>query len=128
MIPVNLQDSDMEPPGETKICPYCAETIRNEAIKCRYCKEVLDDDIRALRSHPGYEQYIENRKARKWSRGLAGFLSFLIPGVGQIYKKHVGYGVLWLFFVSILYGTVPIAGLLVHIACIYEAAVSEADS
>ncbi len=31
---------------QTKACPFCAETIRYEAIKCRFCGEFLDGNQR----------------------------------------------------------------------------------
>ena len=47
---------------------------------------------------------------------LAGMLSLLIPGLGQIYNGRVLFGILWILVFGISWiGSVGLFGLIVHV-------------
>ncbi|HZI19445.1 MAG TPA: hypothetical protein VEY09_12700 [Pyrinomonadaceae bacterium] len=53
---------------------------------------------------------------------LAGILSFLIPGVGQLYNGQILAGILWLIFTPGFWiGTGGLLGWLCHIVAAYLA-------
>jgi TM2 domain-containing membrane protein YozV len=105
--------------NQTKKCPYCAEEINREAIKCKHCGEILDADIKAAREKQNQPQYV---RPQQWNPAVAAILSFFIPGVGQMYKGDVGTGIIWLIVVVIGYIMLVIPGLILHIICIITAA------
>jgi predicted nucleic acid-binding Zn ribbon protein len=105
----------------SKACPYCAEAIHVDAIKCRHCGEILDNALRAARLRPTTQIISPEQKLRKWSPGIAALLSFLIPGAGQLYKGNIVSGLLWFAFVGIGYFLIILPGILLHIVCIFAA-------
>jgi TM2 domain-containing membrane protein YozV len=64
---------------------------------------------------------------RKWNPGVAAVLSFFVPGAGQIYKGRIGLGLIWLAGTVLGYAAFVFPGIIVHIACIYNAYSGPAD-
>lgn len=55
------------------------------------------------------------------SKGIAAVLSFLIPGLGQIYCGRLLRGLIWLIFVIGGYAMLIVPGIILHIFCILDA-------
>ena len=129
--------------AQIKPCMFCGENIALSAIKCKHCNEFLDGRPRetAVMQQPvAYVQQpampapaptvvnvsqvtnVGGIPHKQWSGLLAAFLSFIIPGLGQLYKGQVINGAVWFAVTVIGYVAFIIPGLVLHLCCILGAA------
>lgn len=58
---------------------------------------------------------------RRWNPAIAGALSLLLPGLGQMYKGQPFNGILWLVLVFVGYMAMVVPGLVLHLCCVVGA-------
>ncbi len=116
------QFSELFPPAATtKPCPYCAEPIQPTAVKCKHCGEFLDG--RKISGHPPNREVVRiiERPTATWNPGTAAVLSFLIPGLGQMYKGQIFMGFVLMTLTIFGYVLLIVPGLLIHVAVVFDA-------
>ncbi|MFY8215157.1 MAG: zinc ribbon domain-containing protein [Chthoniobacterales bacterium] len=85
-----------------KKCPYCAEDIQDDAVKCRHCMEFLDGSVRSVSAAaPGIAE-------RWYNRTGVIILTFLImpPLALPLIWIHPKLPVVWKVVTTIMIGLI----------------------
>ncbi len=82
-----------------KRCPYCGEEIISFAVKCRYCRSLLDSDpVVTEESH--YQIGSSDSQVFRKDPVLTSLINLIFPGAGYMYIGQFSKGLFW-FLVAV---------------------------
>lgn len=93
-------------------CEDCGHQVSDKAAACPQCGRPMAPVVQP----PPPEPHETTREiVVEPSPGVAAVLSFLLPGLGQMYRGNVGAGLLWLLLVVVGYMALVIPGVVLHL-------------
>lgn len=106
-------------------CRECGGRASTEAAACPHCG--AGDPTGKLHEAAALRAYAQPLPPvpHRPGNGVAAVLSLVLPGAGQMYKGHVGNGLLWLLFTCIGYMALILPGLVLHTVCVFNASSTE---
>lgn len=101
------------PKPSTKACRFCGIEVDREAWVCPSCNRETRPSLAVAN--------MKSAALTDFNPGAAAVLSFLFPGLGQVYKGQIGMGITWPFIVILGYCLVIVPGIIAHVYCVYDA-------